>query len=51
MSEESAEAPVPAMPSLGYPEAKSAGEWAIGLVFVLAALALVAYIGWTIWTL
>ncbi len=38
------EAPPPAEPP-------SAGEWAIGIGFVLAALALVAYIGWSLWTL
>ncbi|HYM38968.1 MAG TPA: hypothetical protein VEY12_02335 [Thermoplasmata archaeon] len=36
------EAPPPA------PETPTAGEWTIGVVFVIAALALVAWIGWTI---
>jgi len=40
----SPEAPPPVEPP-------SAGEWAIGIGFVLAALALVAYIGWSLWTL
>lgn len=39
------EAPPPA------PERPTAGEWAIGVAFVLAALALVAWIGWTLWML
>jgi hypothetical protein len=30
------------------PPAPAAGEWAIGIVFVLAALGLVAWIAWTI---
>ncbi len=30
------------------PEPPTSGEWAIGIVFVLAALGLVAWIGWTI---
>ncbi len=30
------------------PAPPTGGEWAIGIVFVLAALALVAWIGWTI---
>ncbi len=51
MPAEPAEEPAPALPSSTYPEAKSAGEWAIGIAFVLAALALVAWIGWTIWTM
>ncbi len=33
------------------PPPPTGGEWAIGIVFVLAALALVALIGWTIWML
>jgi len=33
------------------PAPPTAGEWAIGIVFVLAALAVVALIGYTIWTL
>lgn len=33
------------------PPPPTAGEWAIGIVFVLAALAVVALIGWTIWML
>jgi hypothetical protein len=41
------EAPPPA-PA---PVPPTAGEWTIGIVFVLAALALVAWIGWTIATL
>ena len=51
MEPKPAEEDTPALPPVTYPEAKGAGEWAIGLVFVLAALALVAWIGWTIWTL
>ena len=35
-------APAPA------PPAPTAGEWTIGIVFVLAALGLVAWIAWTI---
>ncbi len=30
------------------PAPPTAGEWAIGIVFVLAALTIVALIGWTI---
>lgn len=33
------------------PEPPTSVEWAIGIVFVLAALAIVTIIGWTIWTL
>ena len=45
---EHSEAPSPA-PAFGtYPEAKTSGEWAIGIVFVLAAVALVAWIAWTL---
>lgn len=33
------------------PEPPTAGEWTIGIAFVLAALALAALIGWSIWTL
>lgn len=39
----SSEEPAPA-PTSTYPEAKTAGEWAIGTLFVLAAVALVALI-------
>ncbi len=27
----------------------TAGEWTIGIIFILATLALVALIGWSIW--
>ncbi len=51
MHAEPAEEHAPVPPPLTYPEAKGAGEWAIGIAFVLAAIALVAWIGWTIWML
>ncbi len=41
---EHAEAPAPVAPSGNYPEAKTSREWAIGTLFVLAAVALVVFI-------
>ncbi len=47
--------PAPEAAHAGIPppasEPPTAGEWAIGVLFVLAALGLVAWIGWAIWTL
>ncbi len=52
MSDEHAPEPaLPAAPLASSPEPPTAGEWAIGILFVLAALGLVAWIGWTIWML
>ena len=42
------EEPVHTVAPPSAPTPPAAGEWAIGIAFVLAALALVAWIGWTI---
>lgn len=33
------------------PEPPTAGEWTIGIAFVLGALGFVAWVGWAVWTL
>lgn len=45
---EPVEEPTHTEPPPAVPLPPTAGEWTIGIVFVLAALALVAWIGWTL---